>query len=98
MRREFLIVNPSWCVTYGDFAEQRNQLELRLVLIGIVLAVPVVYFAMNRWLDTFPYHAEIGVSTFIVAGVLALLIAFLTVCYQSVRAAISNPVKSLRYE
>ncbi len=70
----------------------------RLVLIGIVLAVPVVYFAMNRWLDTFPYHAEIGVSTFIVAGVLALLIAFLTVCYQSVRAAISNPVKSLRYE
>jgi putative ABC transport system permease protein len=70
----------------------------RLVLIAIVLAVPVVYFGMSRWLETFPYHTTIGVLTFAFAGLLALLIAFATVSYQSVKAALANPVNSLRYE
>ena len=70
----------------------------RLVLISIALAVPAVYFAMGRWLEAFPYHTTIGVDTLVLSGLLALAIAFLTVSYQAIRAALANPVESLRYE
>lgn len=70
----------------------------RLVLIAVVVAAPASYFAMDFWLEAFPYRIDIGVSTFVVAGVLSLLIAWLTVSYQSIKAALVNPVQSLRYE
>ncbi|HMB91594.1 MAG TPA: ABC transporter permease [Rhodothermales bacterium] len=69
-----------------------------LVGIAFVVAVPVAYFAMHRWLDGFAYHINIGMSTFILAGSLALLIAWLTVSYQSIKAALANPVNALRSE
>jgi putative ABC transport system permease protein len=69
-----------------------------LVVIAFVVAVPVAYFAMYRWLDGFAYHIEISWSIFLMAGLMALGVAWMTVSYQSIRAALANPVKSLRSE
>jgi putative ABC transport system permease protein len=69
-----------------------------LVLTGVFLAAPAAYFAMNRWLQDFAYRIEVGWSVFVLAGGLALVIALLTVSTQAIRAALANPVESLRYE
>lgn len=70
----------------------------RLVLIAFVVAVPLAYFAVQQWLEDFAYKIDIGAASFIFAGALALLVALLTVSYQSFRAAVADPVKSLRNE
>lgn len=71
---------------------------IKLVMISIVLAIPVSWFAMNKWLQDFAYKINIGWMVFFVAGIISLLIAALTISIQSVKAAIANPVKSLRSE
>ncbi len=71
---------------------------LKLVLISIVLGVPVSWYLMSKWLQEFAYRIHISWWTFALAGVLALAIAFVTVSYQAVKAAIVNPVDSLRDE
>ena len=70
----------------------------KLVFISIIITVPVVIFLMNLWLENFVYKTEIGVMSFVIGGVSALVISWLTVSYQSFRAAVANPVKALRYE
>ncbi len=71
---------------------------VKLVLIGNLIAWPVAYFAMNKWLQAFAYRIDIGWSVFALAGGLALLVALLTVSTQAIKAALANPVKALRYE
>ncbi|HEV3326136.1 MAG TPA: FtsX-like permease family protein, partial [Puia sp.] len=71
---------------------------IRLVLISIVIATPVAWYAMDRWLAGYTYRISIGWETFFVAGVLAVGIALLTISFQAVKAATANPVKSLRSE
>ncbi len=71
---------------------------LRLVLVALVLATPVAWYAMHQWLQDFAYKTDIHWWTFAVAGALSLLIALLTVSYQAIRAALANPVESLRSE
>jgi putative ABC transport system permease protein len=71
---------------------------VRLVLVAVVLATPAAYFAMHRWLDDFAFHIDLGPGVFLLAGALALIVALLTIAYQTIRAALSDPVKSLRYE
>jgi hypothetical protein len=71
---------------------------LFLVLLANLFAWPVAFYLMTRWLEGFAYHIDIGVGDFIMAGVLALLIAIMTIGVRSVRAALANPVKTLRYE
>ena len=71
---------------------------LRLVLIAILIASPLAWYCMDRWLEGFAYQVELNGWIFVLAGVVAMLIAFLTVGFQSVRAALANPVKSLRSE
>jgi len=71
---------------------------LKLVLIAALIAFPVAWFAMSRWLQDFAYRIAIHWWVFIVAGLLALFIAVLTVSFQAIKAAIANPVKSLRTE
>jgi len=71
---------------------------LKLVLIAIVIASPVAYYFMNKWLANFAYRIDIQWWMFAATGAAAVLIAFLTVGFQSVRAALANPVKSLRSE
>ncbi|MVM33909.1 FtsX-like permease family protein [Spirosoma sp. HMF4905] len=71
---------------------------LKLVLIAIGIASPVAWYAMNRWLQNFAYKIDIGWWIFVLAGLLTLAIALLTVSFQSIKAALVNPVKSLRSE
>ena len=71
---------------------------LKLVGIAFVIAVPVAYFLMRQWLDNFAYRVDIGVGVFLFTGGLALLIALATVSYQAIKAALADPVQSLRYE
>jgi putative ABC transport system permease protein len=71
---------------------------LVLVAIANIIAWPVAYVAMNRWLENFAYREGLSLGIFLFSGFLAVLIAILTVSFQSVRAALANPVKSLRYE
>ena len=71
---------------------------LKLVILGIVIASPIAYWAMNNWLQDFAYRVEISWWIFALAGIVAIIIALLTVSYQSIRAAMANPVKSLRTE
>jgi putative ABC transport system permease protein len=71
---------------------------LKLVILGIVIASPIAYYFMDKWLQDFAYRIEISWWMFALAGVLSTLIAFLTVSYQSIRAALANPVKSLKTE
>jgi putative ABC transport system permease protein len=71
---------------------------LKLVLIAIVIASPIAYYFMQQWLADFAYRIDIQAWMFVVTGFAAVLIAFLTVGFQSVKAALANPVKSLRSE
>ena len=71
---------------------------LKLVLVANVIAVPLVWTLMNEWLTSFAFHIDISAWIFIVAAFVTTLIALITVSYQSISAAIANPVRSLRYE
>lgn len=75
-----------------------NRDFLKLVIVGYLIAVPISWYAMNRWLADFAYRIEIGPGVFLLAGAAAILIALATVSWQSVRAALMNPVNSLRSE
>jgi len=68
------------------------------VFIGVLLAAPVAYAVMSRWLEDFAFRIEISWRLFLIAGLLAVAVAFLTVSYQSIKAALANPVEALRYE
>ncbi|MGE5806109.1 MAG: ABC transporter permease, partial [Ignavibacteria bacterium] len=71
---------------------------LILVALANIIAWPLAYLFMNKWLQDFAYRVEIRFTTFFIAAFLTLIIALLTVGYQAVKAAVANPVKSLRYE
>jgi ABC-type antimicrobial peptide transport system permease subunit len=71
---------------------------LKLVIISLLIASPVAWWAMSAWLKDYSYHIEIEWWVFLLAGVLSIAIALITVSYQSIKAAISNPAKSLRTE
>lgn len=71
---------------------------LKLILIAFVLATPLAWYLMDHWLENFAYRIEIGWWVFALAGILAAGIAFLTVGAQSLKAALANPVNSLRIE
>ena len=70
----------------------------KLVLFSFPVAIPIAYFSMDRWLQHFPYKTNIEAWVFVAACLLTLLICWATVVYQSVKAALANPVKSLRSE
>ena len=70
----------------------------KLVIIGTILAWPIAYFAMRNWLEEFAYRIGIGIENFILATAFAILIALVAIGYQSIKAALENPVKSIKYE
>ncbi len=71
---------------------------LKLVIIAIVIALPIAWYLMNTWLQDFAYRVNISWWIFILSGTAALLIALITVSFQSIKAALANPVKNLRTE
>lgn len=70
----------------------------KLVLISFVIATPLAWFAVNSWLQDYEFRTEIGWAVFIAAGLFALVIALATISFQSLKAATSNPVNSLKSE
>jgi putative ABC transport system permease protein len=74
----------------GDF--------IKLVLIAIIIATPVAWYVMDKWLQDFAYKISLGWAVFLLSGLVAILIALFTISFQSVKAALANPVKSLRTE
>ncbi|HTI08460.1 MAG TPA: ABC transporter permease [Puia sp.] len=71
---------------------------LKLVLVAIVIATPIAWWAMSQWLDAFVYRVPIRWWMFVISGLMAILIALFTVSFQAIRAAVANPVKSLKAE
>jgi len=71
---------------------------LKLVMISFVIASPVAWWMMHQWLQDYPYHVNIQWQVFAIAGLLSFLISVATVSYQAIKAAVANPVKSLRTE
>jgi putative ABC transport system permease protein len=71
---------------------------LKLVIIASLIAFPVAWWAMNKWLQSFAYRINTSWWVFVVGGLVAMLIALVTVSFQTIKAAIANPVKSLRTE
>ncbi|RAJ10553.1 putative ABC transport system permease protein [Chitinophaga skermanii] len=69
---------------------------MKLVFIAVLLALPLAWWAMSKWLQSFAYHVQISWWIFIIAGLLAFIVALMTIGYQAVKAATVNPVKSLR--
>jgi ABC-type antimicrobial peptide transport system permease subunit len=69
-----------------------------LVLIAVMVGCPVGWYAMDWWLKSYAYHVEVGTFTLLLAAILCLVISMLTVSYHSAKAAMVNPVRSLRYE
>ncbi len=71
---------------------------IRLILIALVTAIPITWYVMNRWLENFAYRIDIPWWVFILAGTIAIGIALITVSFQTIKAAVANPVKALRSE
>jgi putative ABC transport system permease protein len=71
---------------------------VQLVLLAFVIACPLSWLAMHRWLEGFAYRTNLSGGLFALAGAGALVIALLTISFQAIRAALANPVKSLRTE
>jgi len=69
-----------------------------LVILSCFIAIPIAYYFLHQWLQNYEYRTEISCWVFVAAGVGALVITLLTVSFQAIKAAIANPVKSLRTE
>ncbi|HEX5153767.1 MAG TPA: FtsX-like permease family protein [Parafilimonas sp.] len=82
----------------GNISGMLSKDFLKLVLISAAIAFPVAWWAMHKWLEDFAYRVPISWWIFVVAGILALIIALATVSFQAIKAALANPVKSLRTE
>ena len=75
-----------------------NRDFIRLVIIVFLIAIPIAWFAMHKWLMNYVYRTELSWWRFVLAGLPALSIALLTMSSQSWRAATRNPIEALRYE
>jgi ABC-type antimicrobial peptide transport system permease subunit len=81
-----------------DITSMLSKDFLRLVVLALCVAFPVSWWLMNNWLQGFAYRVHIGAGVFLIAGISIILITIITISYQSIKAAITNPVKSLRTE
>ena len=75
-----------------------SQEFLKWVLLSGIIAFPIAWLVMNKWLQGFAYRINLGVDIFILTIVIALVIAMLTVTWQSIKTALASPVNALRYE
>jgi putative ABC transport system permease protein len=71
---------------------------IKLVAIAVIIASPIAWLVMHKWLQSFAYRINISWVVFLITTIVALLIALITISFQAIRAAIANPVKSLRTE
>ena len=97
-RRKEISIRMVLGASFKNIYELLSLHFLKLVGISFLVAIPISWYIMNRWLEDFAYRIHLGWGVFMTAGIIALIIAFLTISYQSVGAALINPVKSLRTE
>jgi putative ABC transport system permease protein len=97
-RRKEIGVRKVLGASVGGIVALLSSDFLKLVLLSIVLASPVAWYFMSNWLNDFAYRINLSWWIFILAGAMALLIALVTVIFQAIKAAVANPVKSLRTE
>ena len=71
---------------------------IKLVLIAFIAAIPIGYYAMNLWLENFAYKVEVDATIFILAGLMAIAIAAITIGFEAFKAALRNPADSIRNE
>ena len=71
---------------------------IKLIIVAIIIASPLAWYCMNKWLQNFAYRITISWWMFVAAGSLAIIVALMTVSFQAIKAAVANPVKSLRTE
>lgn len=71
---------------------------IKWVLVANIVAWPVAYLAMHRWLQNFAFRTKIGLEIFLLSAAMALIVSVMTVSYQSIKAAVANPVEALQYE
>jgi putative ABC transport system permease protein len=81
-----------------DIFEMLSKDFVKLLLLSVCIASPIALWAMNKWLQDFPYRISIGWWMFVAVGAICLLIALVTISFQAIKAAVANPVKSLRTE
>jgi len=82
----------------NDITLMLSKEFLKLTLIAVLIAFPLAWWAMNNWLQSFAYRIKISPLVFLIAGFSVMLITLITIGFQSIKAAIANPVKSLRTE
>jgi putative ABC transport system permease protein len=97
-RRKEIGVRKVLGATVSEIVALLSKDFLKLVILSLVLASPIAWYFMSNWLNDFAYRINLSVWVFLLAGSMALLIAFITISFQSIRAAIANPVTSLRSE
>ncbi|SKB96938.1 putative ABC transport system permease protein [Parapedobacter luteus] len=81
-----------------DIVGMLSQDFIKLVLVAAIIALPIAWWTMNRWLANFAYRIDVEWWMFAAAGLMAVIIALVTLSWQAVRAAAANPVDSLRDE
>lgn len=84
--------------TTGSIFQLLTGNFVKLVLITLVIAAPLSWYIMQRWLEDYTYRISVTWDVFVVAGVISVFIALITVSYQSIRAALANPANRLRSE
>jgi len=97
-RKKEIAIRKVLGASVGGLASLLSQDFLRLVAIALVIAIPIAWWAMHQWLKGFAYRVALSWWMFALSGVLAVLIALITVSFQAIRAAVANPVRSLRSE
>jgi putative ABC transport system permease protein len=97
-RRKEIGIRKVLGASVGGIIQLLSKEFLKLVLVAFVIAIPISWWAMNEWLQDFAYRINIGWWVFAAAGTFALLITLVTISFQAIRAALANPVKSLRTE
>ncbi len=97
-RRKEIGVRKVLGATVSEIVALLSKDFLKLVILSLVLASPIAWYFMSNWLNDFAYRINLSIWIFLLAGSMAILIAFITISFQSVKAAIANPVDSLRTE
>ncbi|HEY0742031.1 MAG TPA: FtsX-like permease family protein, partial [Chryseosolibacter sp.] len=69
-----------------------------LIVVSLLISVPITWFLMKDWLSTFEYRINIGISVFVISGGISLAIALITISYEAIKTAWSQPAKTLKYE
>jgi putative ABC transport system permease protein len=84
--------------TVGQLAGLLSADFLKLIGISIFIASPIAWWGMHKWLQDFVYRIDFGLWIFAAAGAMVVVIALATICFQALKAAVANPVKSLKME